>query len=96
MRVNFAPNGKFAPNGARAGPARLQGKMESPQRQKLREALYLKLIGDAPGDLEPAVLAAARVQVADLLSLPRLEMRDLTAAIQRIGCSPAPPSRPEG
>ncbi|KAJ1487549.1 hypothetical protein T484DRAFT_1888909, partial [Baffinella frigidus] len=58
--------------------------METPQRKKLREAIYRKLVGDAPASLDPAVLAVARQQVGALLDLPRIEMQDLSTAIQRI------------
>ena len=73
--------------------------MEKPQRKKLREALYKKLAGDAPASLDPAVLSDARQQVQALLLLPRIEMHDLTAAVQRIGAAlPTkkipPPTRP--
>ena len=59
--------------------------MEKPQRKKLREAIYKKLVGDAPASLDPAILSDARQQVQALLLLPRIEMHDLTAAVQRIG-----------
>jgi hypothetical protein len=59
--------------------------MEKPQRKKLRAAIYKKLVGDAPASLDPAILSDARQQVQALLLLPRIEMHDLTAAVQRIG-----------